>query len=277
MVRISRIAEGAGAVIDLLESYRGKAVVVTGSSSGIGESVARQLLAAGAEVTGVDLVTPRYELERFVQTDLGDLRSIEASAARLPGEVWALFNCAGVSSGAADRQTVLRVNFTGAREFLERTASRMPPGSAIVSTASIAGRDWAENQEKIGALIRTPAFADAVAWGQEHESYLAERDPYRVAKEAVIMYSLSRAFDLCENGIRLNVLAPGVTDTPFLSHSVKVLGEAILKPARPMSRLATAADQAKILIFLNSDWAGYVNGEVIWSDGGGITRRALTG
>ena len=262
---------------DLLESYQGKAVVVTGCSSGIGESVAGQLLAAGADVIGVDRVPPRHHLERFLQTDLSDEDSIASSAGRLPDEVWALFNCAGVSSGASDRQTVLRVNFIGFREFLERAADRMPRGSAIVNTASIAGRDWTDNLEEIGGLVRTKTFSEAVAWGRDHESYLAERDAYRVAKEAMLMYTADRAFDLCERGIRMNALAPGVTDTPFLSHSIKVLGDAILQPSRPMGRLATADEQARILIFLNSEWASYLNGQIIWSDGGGVTRRIVAG
>jgi len=75
----------------------------------------------------------------------------------------------------------------------------------------------------------------------------------------------------------MNALAPGVTDTPFLSHSIKVLGDAILQPSRPMGRLATADEQARILIFLNSEWASYLNGQIIWSDGGGVTRRIVAG
>lgn len=260
---------------DLLESYRDKAVVVTGSSSGIGESVAQQLLTAGADVIGIDRVPPRHHLEHFIQTDLGDAHSIESSIARLPAEVWSLFNCAGVSSGASDQQTVLRVNFIGFREFLQRTAERMPRGAAIVSTASIAGRDWTSNLEKLMGLVRTATFSEAVAWAHDHEPYVVERDAYRVAKEAMIIYTVDRAFDLCESGIRINALAPGVTDTPFLRHSVRVLGESILRPTRPMGRLATADEQAKILVFLNSDWASYINGQVIWSDGGGVTRRLL--
>ena len=260
---------------DVLESYRGRTAVVTGCSSGIGASVARLLIAAGAEVVGVDRVLPEYPLDRFLETDLGDLDSIEASAAQLPAEVHALFSCAAVSSGATDQQTVLRVNFAGFREFLERAAERIPAGGAVVSTASIAGRDWADNLERITELVRTTSFAEAVAWAQQNEAYVVERDAYRVAKEALITYSVGRAFDLCEQGIRVNVLAPGVTDTPFLSHSIKVLGDAILRPPRPMGRLATADEQAKILVFLNSDWASYLNGQVVWSDGGAVTRRAL--
>ncbi len=260
---------------DLLASYRGKPAVVTGCSSGIGESVARQLLTAGADVIGVDRVPPGYHLDHFLQTDLGDVQSVESSAAKLPGEVWSLFNCAGLSSGAADRQTVLRVNFIGYRAFLEGVVPRLPQGSAIVSTASIAGRDWTANVDRLRQLAATETFADAVAWANENDAYLAERDAYRVAKETMIVYTVDRAFTLCETGIRMNVLAPGVTDTPFLAHSVKVLGEAILRPPRPMGRLATADEQAKILLFLNSDWASYLNGQIIWSDGGAVTRRDL--
>jgi NAD(P)-dependent dehydrogenase (short-subunit alcohol dehydrogenase family) len=261
---------------DVLAFYSGRPVVVTGCSSGIGGAVAQKLSGAGASVIGVDRNTPDTELAQFIQTDLGDPESIASSASRLPAEVWGLFCCAGLSGGAADPQTVLRVNFIGTRDLLERVEPRIPRGGAIVSTSSGAGQDFEKNKNEVISLVRTSGFDEAAQWAQKHDAYVKERGGYQVSKEALVLYTLERCFELGERGLRINCIAPGVTDTPMLKDSAKVYGEEFFKiPPKPLGRKASAEEQANILIYLNSDWASYVNGQTIWSDGGNILRRAL--
>lgn len=263
---------------DLLEFYRDRPVVVTGCASGIGHAVADKLAGAGAAVIGIDRNPPRADLRQFVETDLADPRSIAAAIAVLPAEIWGLFNCAGLSGGAADPQTVLRVNFIGLRELLEGTEPRIPPGAAIVSTASGAGQDFEKNRDEVIGLVRTSGFDEALDWAREHDTYVKERGGYPLSKEALILYTLERCFELGERGRRINCIAPGVTDTPMLRDSAKIYGEQLLTtPPKPLGRMATAEEQANILIYLNSDWASYVNGQTIWSDGGNILRRVLPG
>lgn len=261
---------------DVLAFYKGRTVLVTGCASGIGGAVAEKLAGAGASVIGVDRNTPTTDLAEFIEMDLGDPKSIASSTSRLPAEVWGLFNCAGLSGGAADPQTVLRVNFIGTRDLLERVEPHIPPGGAIVSTASGAGQDFEKNKNEVINLVRTSGFDEAVQWAEDHDGYVKERGGYPVSKEALVLYTLERCFELGERGLRINCIAPGITDTPMLKDSAKVYGEELFKtPPKPLGRKATAEEQANILIYLNSDWASYVNGQTIWSDGGNILRRAL--
>jgi NAD(P)-dependent dehydrogenase (short-subunit alcohol dehydrogenase family) len=256
----------------VLDDFKDRPVVVTGCASGIGAAVARTLAGAGSWVIGIDRSRPDHVLQQFIPTDLGDLGSIQAAITSLPKEVWTLFSCAGLSSGAADPLTVLRVNFLGLREFLEGVEARIPKGGAIASAASAAGRDYRENSKEVLDLVLTKGFVGGEKWIREHASYIQDRGGYRVSKEAVVLYTMVRCWSLGQRGVRINALAPGVTDTPMLEDFARVHGWHRLDAAlEPLGRKATADEQARILIFLNSDWASYVNGQTIWSDGGAIT------
>jgi NAD(P)-dependent dehydrogenase (short-subunit alcohol dehydrogenase family) len=254
---------------DVLSYYQGRQVVVTGCASGIGGATAQKLFAGGAHVIGLDRKAPAEGVHEFVEVDLGDPDSITAAAAKISGPVWGLFNCAGLSGGASDAQHVVRVNFLGLRAFLEAVLDRMPEGSAIVSTASTGGRGWLENIDTVIGLARTNGFAEGRAWAEKNDAFVQDHGGYPTSKEALILYSLGRCLELGKRGIRINVVAPGVTDTPMLIDSAKAYGAAFFAtPPEPFGRRATPEEQANVHIFLNSGWASYVNGQTIWSDGG---------
>ncbi len=261
---------------DVLAYYKDREVLVTGCSSGIGSATAQKLQTAGAKVIGVDIKPPSGRLWKFIETDIGDYNSIRDTVSRLESPIWAVFNCAGLSGGAADPVTVLRVNFLGLRELNEGVVPLIPSGGAIVSTASGAGQDYAVNAATNIGLVRTKSFPEGEAWVTEHESYVRERGGYPVSKESLVLYTLDRCIDLAASGIRINVIGPGVTDTPMLQDSAKIYGmDYLMNLFKPLGRVATAEEQANILIYLNSDSASYVNGQPVWSDGGVISRRIV--
>jgi NAD(P)-dependent dehydrogenase (short-subunit alcohol dehydrogenase family) len=261
---------------DVLAYYQDREVLVTGCSSGIGGATAQKLQAAGAKVIGVDIKPPPEPLAEFIETDLGNYDSIRAAVARLAAPIWGVFNCAGLSGGGGDPVTVLRINFLGLRELNEAVVPLIPNGGAIVSVASGAGQDYAVNAANNIGLVRTKTFQEAEAWVAEHESYVRERGGYPVSKESLVLYTLDRCIDLAASGVRINVIGPGVTDTPMLQDSAKIYGmEHLMNMFKPLGRVATAEEQANILIYLNSDSASYINGQPIWSDGGVISRRIV--
>ncbi|MGV9867160.1 coniferyl-alcohol dehydrogenase [Rhodococcus koreensis] len=263
---------------DVVSSYADRTVLVTGCSSGIGAAVATRLAGAGANVIGVDLQPPGNDVgfKQFIRTDLGDLTSIDAAVEALPEELGAMFHCAGISAAAAIPETVLRVNFIGLRELLERTEDRILKGGAIALTSSRAGRRYEQNWTSVINLVRSVGFTEAVRWAEEHADYVSERGGYHLSKEAIILYALDRCFSLGERGVRINVVAPGPTCTPLLKQAVKLKGEGLLTEVpQPLGYISSAEEQANILIFLNSDFASYVNGQTIWSDGGGVNADIL--
>lgn len=263
--------------MDILSGYQDRRVVVTGCSSGIGLAAASALAKAGATVVGVDRNPPPGGVaETFHPTDLADLASIRATAEAIGDDVWALFNCAGLSGGAAAPPIVLRVNFIGLRELTELILDGMPSGGSIVSTASAAGRDALLNKAAVLPLVRTAGFAEAEEWMRANEAYVNDRGGYAVSKDALVLYTMDRCLELARRGIRINVIGPGVTETPMLADTARLYGQEFVdRIPVPFGRKWTAEEQAGVLLYLNSEWAACINGQPIWSDGGTIARRAV--
>ncbi|MGI5200192.1 coniferyl-alcohol dehydrogenase [Spirillospora sp. CA-108201] len=246
--------------------YSGRRAVVTGCASGIGEQLAAQLATRGAQVIGLDRRRPSVRVEAFHPVDLADSASISAAAAAIDGPVDALFNVAGIS-GTAGLTTIIGVNFVGTRELTEALLPRMPAGAAIANTGSIAGSHYRRRQDLVAGLLNTTARDEARRWCDEHADELGTG--YSVSKDAIIWYTLHRSVELAERGIRMNCVCPGLTETPILADSRRARGDAFLDGIpMPLGRVAEPAEQAAVLAFASSPGASYLNGQVLWVDGG---------
>jgi NAD(P)-dependent dehydrogenase (short-subunit alcohol dehydrogenase family) len=176
---------------------------VTGGASGIGRAIVDLLRGEGREVVVLDV------RDGF---DVGD-----PSAWESVGAVELAFLNAGVTTGVTDvaavsDETYRRIrgaNLDGVVFGVRRLASVMPPGGAIVVTASLAG------------LVAM------------------ERDPlYTLTKHAVIGFVRSVAPQLDARGIRISAIAPGFTDTPLLTGEAR---EAMTVPLLTAEEVAAAA------------------------------------
>jgi NAD(P)-dependent dehydrogenase (short-subunit alcohol dehydrogenase family) len=264
--------------LDELVRYDGRHVVVTGCASGIGAEVARQLAELGARVTGLDVRAPVDAAApgRFIEMDLADPASVQAAAAAVDGDVDALFNVAGVSSGIGEPLLVVRINFLGMRQFTESLIDRMPLGSAITNVSSLAASGYRENFDTTMGLVATTSVEDGLRWCAENPGALADGG-YRQSKEAIILYGMRRAVSLGARGIRVNCTAPGVTETPILDQLRSAYGQQYLDSfTAPLGRVSTPEEQAAALLFLGSRAAGYITGQVLWADGGILAQR-ITG
>lgn len=257
---------------DLL-SYAGRRVVVTGCASGIGAALVGQLAELGADVVGLDVRPPAFDLNDFHQVDLADPASIDSAVAAISGRVDSLFNVAGVSSGIGDSLLVVKINFLGTRHLTEALIAEMPSGSSIVSVSSLAAAGYAENMAEVAGLLNTGTFAEGVQWCLDHPDAHADGG-YRLAKEAIILYGMKNAVALGSRGIRINCTGPGVTETPILDQLRTRYGQEYLDGfPKPLGRVSNPAEQAAALVFLNSSAAGYVTGQVLWVDGGNLAGR----
>jgi len=254
-------------------SFAGKTVVVTGASSGIGGAATELLVAEGARVHALDIKPVAADVASSTTVDLRDPASIDAAVAGLPGEIDALFNCAGLPQTFGPAE-VIAVNFLGLRHLTEALVPRLGPGSAVASVASVGGLGWPDLLEPIRELLATDGFASGQAWVAAHPDVVEAG--YRFSKSCVIAYTMYRSTELIGQGIRINSLSPGDTTTPMTSHFKDFYGADFWDSrVLPIGRPAQPVEQARALLFLNSPDASYISGINLVVDAGATAARTM--
>jgi NAD(P)-dependent dehydrogenase (short-subunit alcohol dehydrogenase family) len=243
--------------------YQEKNVVITGAASGMGEAAAQLLVDLGANVYALDIAEVSVPVRNALPVDMKDGDSIDGAVAELPGQIHALFNCAGVPSPPFAPLDTLLINFTGLRYLTEALLPRITAGGGIVSIASTAGMGWRPNLEQVRAFLALDnSYQAARQWMAENAGAVA--DAYGFSKQCIIVYTMSKAKELAQRGVRINCIAPSPTDSAFMK---KLTGEGQI-PRDAVSlflpsngRYATGADMGAPLVTLNSSLAGFISGQ----------------
>ncbi len=250
----------------------GRVCVVTGAGSGIGAETARHLAAAGAAVAVID-------------------RHGEAAAA-VAGEIVQSGGCAiHIAADVSDPQAVARAAATvlqtlGPCQVLVNNAGVLR-GEALMDL-SLEAWNQVLSVNLTGALLCTQAFAAqmidaALAGSIVHVGSITGHHPlpgsgaYGVSKAGLGMLSRMLSLELAPQGIRSNVVSPGLVRTPLTEHSYQNPETAQTRQAMvPAGRVGLPADLASVIAFLASDQARYVTGQDILVDGGlgqGLLRK----
>ena len=99
---------------------------------------------------------------------------------------------------------------------------------------------------------------------------LTQHGAYTASKHAIVGLSQSAALDYAQRGIRINVVSPGVTDTPMVAAGGDMAE--LMKSIVPVGRMASPAELAKAITFLLSDDASYIDGAQLIVDGAFVLR-----
>jgi NAD(P)-dependent dehydrogenase (short-subunit alcohol dehydrogenase family) len=247
-----------------------KVALVTGAASGIGAATARLLAERGYQVLATDLAQDRLDQAHAgvagIRTAVLDVRSA-ADAARVVAlaEAWwggldALAHVAGVEFDRPVDELpeerwdwVIDTNLKGTYLICAATipALRRRGGGSIVTTGSVLGR---------------VAIPGVTAYG--------------ASKAGVEAITRTMALDAARDGIRVNCVLPGATDTPLMwvstpPEQIPAVHEQVKREV-PLGRMAAPVEIARIIAFLLSDEASYVTGAAFAVDGGILAKSAIS-
>ena len=243
--------------------YDGKRALVVGGASGMGAATAQLVQDAGAEVVAMDFADITLPGAKAIHVNLADSASIDAAVDELGGPVDTLFSCAGVADGTPG---IEKINFIGHRYLIDLLLSRdlLTGPAAIGFISSAAGLGWEANLPLLNELLDTPDFDTATRWVQEHG-----KADYMSMKQAICAYVAREAMPLLKQGIRINAICPGPTDTPLAQANKDMwLGFGADYRAAVGVEASTPLEQAYALVFLCSDAAGVITGTTMITDSG---------
>ena len=190
--------------------YDGKRALVVGGATGMGAAAAQIVSDLGGEVVVMDYADVSFPVAKSIKVDLRNPADVDKALDEVGGPVHALFSCAGVADGT---EGIMKINFIAHRHIIDRLVEggKMPSGSAIGMISSVAGLGWENNLETLGDFLDTPDYESGAKWVEAHEG----TDNYFFSKQAINAYVGREAFPLLKQGIRINAILPGPTDTPL--------------------------------------------------------------
>ncbi|MGI0090694.1 MAG: SDR family NAD(P)-dependent oxidoreductase [Nitrososphaerales archaeon] len=262
-----------------MNKLSGKNAIVTGATSGIGESIAKRFSAEGANVALVGRRKEKGEKAAanindqggkaiYVEADVTDSKSVDRMTnicmERFAGRISILVNNAGISTGNALMEYVTE-------EDWDRVMNTNAKGTFLCTRAVIpymikSGGGSVINMSSAGGL----------------RGYVGGTS-YASSKAAVIMLTKILAVEHGKDNIRANCILPGSTHSEMFDEGVKnfvkrmsgqagsVTAEQIMDNIAkgiPLGRIGTPEDAANLVLFLSSAEASYVNGAIIVCDGG---------
>ena len=237
--------------------FKGLTAVVTGAGSGIGLAVARALSESGAKVLGLDLNEGEMsKYATFIPCDVSDPSKVAAAFAEIAKHtdvIDVLANNAGVGAIGAitdvkeeEWQKVFGVNVFGMGRV---SAAAMPM----------------LKKSKFASIVNTCSIAATAG--------LPQRAVYSASKGAVLSLTLAMAADGIPDKVRVNCVAPGTADTPWVARLLSQAADpaaerAALEARQPMGRLVSADEVASAILYLASPRQASTTGIVLSVDGG---------
>jgi len=242
----------------------GRCAIVTGGDSGIGRAVAVAFAKEGADIlfTYLDETADAEETRRLVAQagrrcvgmpgDLGSeshCREVVRRAMEEFGRIDVLVNNAGEQHprkalediDSAQLERTFRTNFFGMFNLTREALPHMAAGGAIVNTTSVTA--------------------------YRGSSHLID---YSATKGAIVAFTRSLSSAVVERGIRVNAVAPGPIWTPLIPASFSAEEVSTFGSKVPMKRPGQPEEVAPCYVFLASDDASYVTGQVLHPNGGEI-------
>lgn len=242
----------------------GKTAFVTAAGQGIGHASALAMAREGARVIATDIDAAPLSRMRGVENietrvlDVTDDTAVEAMVSQLP-PLSIMFNCAGY----VHHGTILDCT---PRDWARTFDLNVRAMYVAIRAALPAMLGECEARGATASIINMASVAGSIKG-------LPNRFAYGASKAAVVGLTKSIAADYVQRGIRCNAVAPGTVDTPSLAERINaqpdpVEARKMFIARQPMGRLAKPEEIAPLIVFLASDEAAFVTGNVYSCDGG---------
>ncbi|CAG9559397.1 unnamed protein product [Danaus chrysippus] len=247
-------------------SFKGKVVIVTGASSGIGAAVAKEFSSEGAQVVMVgrneaklSAVAAECDKPLVIRADVAnddDARRIIDETIKKFGKLDVLVNNAGMGSNAAtllegdimkDYDKLMSINLRAVVHLTKLAAPHLIKTKGnIVNISSVAG-------------TLTPIIPTAIN--------------YCVTKAGLNHFSACAALELGRKGVRVNTVSPGPVKTDFVENAKMELNTSFIKKITILERISESDEIADLVLFLASDKARGITASNFVSDNGAIALR----
>lgn len=235
-----------------MKDFAGLVAVVTGGASGIGAAVVSQLTDRGAQVVILDIT------EGCDITNDGDVAVAVERIANTYGRLDILINNAGI--GAAGTVAA------NEREEWHRVLDVNVVSMARVSTLALP----LLRESPVASIVNVSSVVALVG--------VKNRALYGASKGAISALTLAMAADHLVDGIRVNAVAPGTADTPWINRLLAAADDpdaelVALKARQPMGRLVSADEVAHAITYLASPLSASTTGTILSVDGGMATLK----
>ncbi|MDJ0785340.1 MAG: SDR family oxidoreductase [Myxococcota bacterium] len=248
-----------------MDGIEGKVAIVTGAGGGIGEAYAKGLAGQGARVVVAEIdkeggsrvaeeIRAAGQEALFIEVDVGSPESCDAMAERVVSELGGvdfLVNNAAIF-GDMKLDSLLRVDW----DYYQRFMNVNQNGALLCTRACFRSM----RSRGGGAIVNQSSTASWMGAGY-----------YGLAKLAMNGLTHCLARELGAQNIRVNAIAPGPTKTEALDKTAGAFADQIVA-GLPLSRVGTTDDMVNACLFLLSDAASWVTGQILAVDGGQIVR-----
>jgi NAD(P)-dependent dehydrogenase (short-subunit alcohol dehydrogenase family) len=244
----------------------GKVVVVTGGGSGIGRACVLRLAEEGAAacvVADIDggaasRVASEIGVGEPFTLDVTDEAACDALAAHVVqqhGRVDALVAAAGIAGyQVPGGHSAVHGSFEGWRRVLDVNLDGLMLTNRAVARQMIEGR-------VAGSIVNITSMCSAWTSGGA--------TPYAVSKAGAWTLTKCLALELADHGIRVNAVGPGFVETPMTAATrADVAAADGVVQRTPLGRFGQPVEIANAVLFLASDEASFVTGEILYADGG---------
>tara|TARA_X000001036_G_scaffold148848_1_gene141452 strand:- start:407 stop:1144 length:738 start_codon:yes stop_codon:yes gene_type:complete len=237
---------------------KGKNIVVTGASGGIGNSIVKKLydnganiLASGTKIEKLEELKKKFDKIKILKFDISQIDKIEEFIENVTKELGDSLDCIINNAGITQDNLAIRMSLKEWQKVIDINLT----STFLMSKFSI--KKMLKN--KSGKIINITSVVG-------HTGNLGQAN-YVASKAGIIAMSKSLAIEYAKKNINVNCISPGFIKTAMTDKIDEKFKEIIVSKI-PSGRLGEPEDIANAVLFLTSDQSNYINGETLHVNGG---------